>query len=249
MEKFGFPSTHTRGTFRSNPTLSLGFQIDVFRDPDLFLTVSRNNPLFFSHAGYRLFPTGSQRAGRKRGDMECSGCVPDRLSCPLSSLCSPLPKGHCYLMQDDLQKAYAAYQQALYLLPNPKVKLQKKRTCFLKSLPSSLRRIPSFGTASASSTIGTALSTTPKKPSRLCSGWTRATTTSTLTRRTRSSSVSASSTSSKANTKIPSRALIAFYETRPVRLPMPIFGSRSAMCMNNRRMWVLILSLSLSRWD
>ena len=24
-------------------------------------------------------------------------------------------------MQDDLQKAYAAYQQALYLLPNPKV--------------------------------------------------------------------------------------------------------------------------------
>ncbi|KAL1713919.1 hypothetical protein EV715DRAFT_257907 [Schizophyllum commune] len=28
--------------------------------------------------------------------------------------------GHCYLMQDDLQKAYAAYQQALYNLPNPK---------------------------------------------------------------------------------------------------------------------------------
>ncbi|KAI0935662.1 hypothetical protein AcV5_004018 [Taiwanofungus camphoratus] len=28
--------------------------------------------------------------------------------------------GHCYLMLDDLQKAYAAYQQALYLLPNPK---------------------------------------------------------------------------------------------------------------------------------
>ena len=24
-------------------------------------------------------------------------------------------------MQDDLQKAYTAYQQALYLLPNPKV--------------------------------------------------------------------------------------------------------------------------------
>lgn len=29
--------------------------------------------------------------------------------------------GHCYLMQDDLQKAYVAYQQALYFLPNPKV--------------------------------------------------------------------------------------------------------------------------------
>ncbi|KAI0757584.1 hypothetical protein C8Q80DRAFT_1216170 [Daedaleopsis nitida] len=28
--------------------------------------------------------------------------------------------GHCYLMQDELQKAYAAYQQALYFLPNPK---------------------------------------------------------------------------------------------------------------------------------
>lgn len=29
--------------------------------------------------------------------------------------------GHCYLMMDDLQKAYNAYQQALYHLPNPKV--------------------------------------------------------------------------------------------------------------------------------
>jgi Flp pilus assembly protein TadD len=29
--------------------------------------------------------------------------------------------GHCYLMMDDLQKAYTAYQQALYHLPNPKV--------------------------------------------------------------------------------------------------------------------------------
>ncbi len=28
--------------------------------------------------------------------------------------------GHCYLMMDDLQKAYTAYQQALYRLPNPK---------------------------------------------------------------------------------------------------------------------------------
>ena len=34
----------------------------------------------------------------------------------------PLVTGHCHLMQDDLQKAYAAYQQALYLLPNPKVR-------------------------------------------------------------------------------------------------------------------------------
>jgi len=32
-----------------------------------------------------------------------------------------LSPGHCYLMQDELQKAYSAYQQALYHLPNPKV--------------------------------------------------------------------------------------------------------------------------------
>ena len=28
--------------------------------------------------------------------------------------------GHCYLMMDELEKAYAAYHQALYHLPNPK---------------------------------------------------------------------------------------------------------------------------------
>lgn len=37
-------------------------------------------------------------------------------------------------MQDDLQKAYTAYQQALYLLPNPKVYLN---VCFL-GLPKSV---------------------------------------------------------------------------------------------------------------
>jgi glucose repression mediator protein len=31
--------------------------------------------------------------------------------------------GHCLLMKDDLPKAYTAYQQALYHLPNPKVSL------------------------------------------------------------------------------------------------------------------------------
>jgi glucose repression mediator protein len=30
--------------------------------------------------------------------------------------------GHCYLMMDDLQKAYSAYQQALYHLRDPKVR-------------------------------------------------------------------------------------------------------------------------------
>jgi glucose repression mediator protein len=31
--------------------------------------------------------------------------------------------GHCYLMRDELQRAYSAYQQALYLLPSPKVRM------------------------------------------------------------------------------------------------------------------------------
>lgn len=30
--------------------------------------------------------------------------------------------GHSYLMMDDLQQAYAAYQNALVNLPNPKVR-------------------------------------------------------------------------------------------------------------------------------
>lgn len=37
--------------------------------------------------------------------------------------------GHCFLMQDDLQKAYMAYQQALYFLPNPKVRPKSIRPC------------------------------------------------------------------------------------------------------------------------
>jgi general transcriptional corepressor CYC8 len=52
--------------------------------------------------------------------MECLGCV-HFLASTLTS--NNLHQGHCYLMQDDLQKAYTAYQQALYLLPNPKVYL------------------------------------------------------------------------------------------------------------------------------
>ena len=32
--------------------------------------------------------------------------------------------GHCYLMMDNLQEAYQAYQQALYHLSNPKVQMQ-----------------------------------------------------------------------------------------------------------------------------
>ena len=34
--------------------------------------------------------------------------------------------GHCYLMMDNLQEAYTAYQQALYYLPDPKVRPEFK---------------------------------------------------------------------------------------------------------------------------
>lgn len=49
--------------------------------------------------------------------------------------------GHCYLMQDDLQKAYSAYQQALYLLPNPKVN-ESLHITFGPSLPLLLKEDP-----------------------------------------------------------------------------------------------------------
>ena len=39
--------------------------------------------------------------------------------------------GHCYLMMDELQKAYSAYQQALYHLRDPKVHSCPPRTCAL----------------------------------------------------------------------------------------------------------------------
>lgn len=52
--------------------------------------------------------------------------------------------GHCYLMMDNLQEAYQAYQQALYHLSNPKVftawlENEKRINIF--------RRIPNFGMA------------------------------------------------------------------------------------------------------
>ena len=61
-------------------------------------------------------------------------CSATMVKCGAPSVCpfSPLDKvpihqwftchtGHCYLMRDELQRAYSAYQQALYLLPSPKV--------------------------------------------------------------------------------------------------------------------------------
>ena len=61
--------------------------------------------------------------------------------------------GHCYLMQDDLQKAYSAYQQALYLLPNPKVNVPPRIHILLYA--HRVRRTPSCGTVLASFTTDT----------------------------------------------------------------------------------------------
>lgn len=42
--------------------------------------------------------------------------------------------GHCYLMMDNLQEAYTAYQQALYYLPKPNVCHQiQSMSCHLTS--------------------------------------------------------------------------------------------------------------------
>lgn len=44
--------------------------------------------------------------------------------CLVADKVPDLIAGHCLLMKDDLPKAYTAYQQALYHLPNPKVSTQ-----------------------------------------------------------------------------------------------------------------------------
>lgn len=77
--------------------------------------------------------------------------------------------GHCYPMQDDLQKAYAAYQQALYFLPQPKVRVPFRRLLRHGAHSPSLmtRRTRSCGTASGSCTTAMAPWITPRKPSRL----------------------------------------------------------------------------------
>lgn len=77
-------------------------------------------------------------------------------------------------MQDDLQKAYAAYQQALYLLPNPKVRphhfLFPANNKGADRLASS-RKTPSCGTALVSCMTVMGRWITPKKHSLPFSGW------------------------------------------------------------------------------
>src|SRR3546814_13392216 len=92
-------------------------------------------------------------------------------------------------MMDDLQKAYTAYQQALYHLPNPKVisLLQHNRDCHHHHHRRHMRyevvlladhglcfasRTPICGTALESCTIATGRSTMPRRPSPRCLSWT-----------------------------------------------------------------------------
>ena len=75
------------------------------------------------------------------------------------------PLGHCYLMQDDLQKAYSAYQHALYSLPNPKVFVNHayvvRESCLMLN-----RKTRNCGMGSESFTTGMGPWTMQKKPSR-----------------------------------------------------------------------------------
>jgi len=92
--------------------------------------------------------------------------------------------GHCYLMIEDLQKAYASYQQALYHLPNPKVMnasfnhivlwtfvfQEKKSSGCEADLPI---RIQIFGMESESYMTDTVPTNTQKSRSRLFLRWTQ----------------------------------------------------------------------------
>lgn len=52
--------------------------------------------------------------------------------------------GHCYLMTDELQKAFTAYQNALYNLQNPKVSLLDASLALFCPRPTLLHTLPVF---------------------------------------------------------------------------------------------------------
>ena len=43
------------------------------------------------------------------------------IACYFGPMLKHSAPGHCYLMLDDLKKAYSSYQQALYFMKNPQV--------------------------------------------------------------------------------------------------------------------------------
>ena len=69
-------------------------------------------------------------------------------------------QGHCFLMMEDLQQAYAAYQQALYHLRDPKVSFPPG-SIFLRLI---FVRNQNYGTVSVFYTIVMAPLSMPKKP-------------------------------------------------------------------------------------
>lgn len=76
--------------------------------------------------------------------------------------------GHCYLMQENLQEAYQAYQQALYHLKNPRVSDESPIALLrnhLKLTRHPAYRIRSYGMGSGSYTTVLALSNMLKKHS------------------------------------------------------------------------------------
>jgi hypothetical protein len=72
-----------------------------------------------------IFPSPSMRTQRASACFPCSrtmekcGALLVRLTTFTYNPVSHALLGHCYLMQDELQKAYSAYQHTLYSLPNP----------------------------------------------------------------------------------------------------------------------------------
>lgn len=86
-----------------------------------------------------------------------------------SSILQLIAIGHCYLMMDDLQQAYSAYQQALYHLSDPKV--CPRSSVNIDFQPLIMYRNPNSGTASESSTIAMVLSSMPKRLSRKLCAW------------------------------------------------------------------------------
>lgn len=52
--------------------------------------------------------------------------VSPTFACKVTHKANVNAAGHCYLMMDNLQEAYSAYQQALYHLQNPKVSAEPR---------------------------------------------------------------------------------------------------------------------------
>ena len=111
---------YPKASVRSNPIRAL----HVLRlTSSVTLSIARSLSALDAHADARLLQAVEyfQAALQVQGDNgEVWSALGASHACLLPQLLAHSHAGHCYLMQDDLQKAYSAYQQALYLLPNPK---------------------------------------------------------------------------------------------------------------------------------